>query len=117
MSCDVNKLFSSLHLLENLTSAQGSSLNLPLPLALSLPNHPPPQPPPPLTPGEKQHGLIRYLLSPYPILSPVLGYSDVASIESCKQDQSDLWEEMGGKVWEEEPSEAHKSLTADELTK
>ncbi|KIS00878.1 hypothetical protein L804_02301 [Cryptococcus deuterogattii 2001/935-1] len=107
----------SLHLLENLTSAQGSSLNLPLPLALSLPNHPPPQPPPPLTPGEKQHGLIRYLLSPYPILSTVLGYSDVASIESCKQGQSDLWEEMGGKVWEEEPSEAHKSLTADELTK
>ncbi|KIY34418.1 hypothetical protein I305_03200 [Cryptococcus gattii E566] len=114
---NASAIADSLHLLENLTSAQGSSVTLPLPLALSLPNHPPPQPPPPLTPSEKQHGLIRYLLSPYPVLIPVLGYSDVASIESCKQGQSDLWEEMGGKVWEEEPSEAHKSMKADELTK
>lgn len=114
---NASAIADSLHLLANLRSTQNLSLNLPLPLPLSLPNHPPPQPPPFLTPGEKQHDLIRYLLSPYPILTPVLGYSDVASIESCKRGESDLWEEMGGKVWEEEPSEVHKSLEADELTK
>ncbi|OXG21701.1 hypothetical protein C366_01384 [Cryptococcus neoformans Tu401-1] len=112
---NASAIADSLHLLTNLRSTQNSSLNLPPPT--SLPNHPPPQPPPLLTPGEQQHDLIRYLLSPYPILTSVLGYSDVASIESCKRGESDLWEEMGGKVWEEGPSEAHKSLAADELTK
>ncbi|OXB38805.1 hypothetical protein J007_01408 [Cryptococcus neoformans] len=112
---NASAIADSLHLLTNLRSTQNSSLNLPPPT--SLPNHPPPQPPPLLTPGEQQHDLIRYLLSPYPVLTSVLGYSDVASIESCKRGESDLWEEMGGKVWEEGPSEAHKSLAADELTK
>nr|XP_031861170.1 uncharacterized protein CI109_003531 [Kwoniella shandongensis]KAA5528242.1 hypothetical protein CI109_003531 [Kwoniella shandongensis] len=62
------------------------------------------------TPAERQNGLVRFLLFPHPVTTLELGYTDLASIEGCKLGDGDIWEEVDGKVWAEEPSEAHLSL-------
>nr|ODN87851.1 hypothetical protein L203_03053 [Cryptococcus depauperatus CBS 7841] len=67
----------------------------------------------PLTSREKQQNLIQYMLSPYSVQTYELGYTDWGSIELCKRGESDLWEEMDGYVWDEEPTEAHKSIDED----
>ncbi|WVQ78529.1 hypothetical protein IAT38_000615 [Cryptococcus sp. DSM 104549] len=92
-----------LQLLSQITASQYPSLpaSIPLPFQHS---------PPPQTPEEKQKALIRYILSPYPVLTNQYGYTDLASIDGCKRGTSDLWEEQGGAVWDEPPSEAHLGM-------
>ncbi|ODN83388.1 hypothetical protein L202_01532 [Cryptococcus amylolentus CBS 6039] len=69
------------------------------------------------SPSEKQQRLFRYLFSAHPVLSGELGYTDTSSIEQCARCESDLWDEMGGMVWEEGPSAAHASMDDDALDK
>ncbi|WVQ71867.1 hypothetical protein IAR50_001409 [Cryptococcus sp. DSM 104548] len=69
------------------------------------------------TPSEKQQRLFQYLFSAHPVISDELGYTDTDSIEQCARGESDLWDEMGGLVWEEGPSAAHASMDDDTLDK
>lgn len=39
------------------------------------------------------------------------GYGDIPSVEQRQAGSSDLWEEQGGDVWNQEPTEVHAGLT------
>ena len=73
--------------------------------------HHPARPPSDLRPSEKQANLVRYMLSPTAMTHHHLGYSDLSSMEGCDAGLTDIWEEQGGRVWAEDPSEAHAELT------
>lgn len=73
--------------------------------------HNPARPPSDLRPSEKQANLVRYMLSPTAVTHHHLGYSDLSSIEGCEAGITDIWEEQGGRVWSDDPSEAHAGLT------
>lgn len=64
-----------------------------------------------LRPSEKQANCYRYLLAPNPVTHNLLGYSDLSSLEMSEGPHCDLWEEQGGRVWKEDPTEAHAGLT------
>jgi hypothetical protein len=64
---------------------------------------------------QKQQELLRYLLAAEPVLNSEWGYTDVSSIQLCKAGQSDLWEEAGGQVWDEPPTQTHLGLTDNQI--
>lgn len=68
------------------------------------------------TPLSKQNDLLRYLFSPEPVLDLQYGYNDLSSMRQCEMGESDLWEEMGGKVWTEAPGATIASLDQDAMT-
>lgn len=65
--------------------------------------------------SSKQANLLRYLFAPEPVLDLRYGYNDSTSIQLCDTGESDLWEEMGGDVWTEEPSSAHLGTDQDAI--
>lgn len=66
--------------------------------------------------SQKQTNLLRYLFAAEPVLDQRYGYTDLSSIHQCDAGESDLWEEMGGRVWTEAPTPAHLALDADAMT-
>ena len=64
-----------------------------------------------LLPSERKDQLVKYMMSPYPVAHYDWRYSDISSMEQAQSGYSDLWEEDGGKVWNEIPSQAHSSLS------
>ncbi|KAL7424222.1 hypothetical protein Q5752_001808 [Cryptotrichosporon argae] len=58
---------------------------------------------------EKQDDLLRYLFCPTPVTSAGL-WSDAAAMGLARDGQSDLWEEMDGRVWDEPASVAQLAL-------
>ncbi|EIW70020.1 hypothetical protein TREMEDRAFT_30253, partial [Tremella mesenterica DSM 1558] len=87
----------SLHLLANLAPSK------PPTLATTLPHQRPP--------SVQQSDLLKYLFSPTAVHHHDWQYTDLDSLRVCDQRESDLWEEMGGHVWVEQPSQAHLKLT------
>jgi hypothetical protein len=57
-----------------------------------------------------QTDMLRYLFSPVPVLHQEWRYSDVWCMEQTRAGACDIWEEAGGRVWEEAPSAAHLSF-------
>ncbi|ORX33743.1 hypothetical protein BD324DRAFT_638421 [Kockovaella imperatae] len=72
----------------------------------------------PLTkrPSERRDNLLRYLFSPTPITHYDFGYTDISSVEQCASGTSDLWEEDGGRLWAEAPSQAHSNVSEADVT-
>lgn len=63
----------------------------------------------------KQNDLLRYLFAPEAVADSRYGYNDLSSIWQCDAGESDLWEEMGGRVWSEPPSGAIANLDQDAI--
>ena len=68
-----------------------------------------------LSASEKQANLLRYMFCPEAVEDLRWGYNDVQDIELCASGNSDLWESQGGRVYQEEPSEAHLSIPDEGL--
>ncbi|WWD09924.1 hypothetical protein V865_008054 [Kwoniella europaea PYCC6329] len=112
-----NNSMESLHIPSQLSSVQA--------IPSSLPEQPPfnlfpiklysTEMPLPVTSEASQQAMLRYLFSPAAITTSEHGYDDLSSISLCREGQSDLWEEQDGKVWYEEPSDAHKSLNEESM--
>lgn len=56
--------------------------------------------------------MLRYLFCPTPVLHHDWRYSDVGTIENARGGACDLWEEQGGLIWDEAPTNAHLALWA-----
>ena len=67
-------------------------------------------------PSERQANLIKYLFSPTPVMHHDFGYSDISSVEQCQAGLADLWEEQGGDVWVEPPTEMHAIMTVPQMS-
>jgi hypothetical protein len=63
-------------------------------------------------PAARQADLLRYLFCPVPVLHQEWRYSDVWGMEQARAGACDLWEEAGGKLWDEAPSAAHLAFWA-----
>ncbi|KAK4687045.1 hypothetical protein P7C73_g3078, partial [Tremellales sp. Uapishka_1] len=106
--------------LERSTSSQASLrrlapavLHISPPSAISASSHDPSGSPTTFTLADKQARLLAYLFSPRPVTDHRLEYNDNTSIRLCTQGLSDTYEEDGGIIWHEEPSQAHLSLVED----
>ncbi|WVQ98940.1 hypothetical protein IAU59_006072 [Kwoniella sp. CBS 9459] len=62
------------------------------------------------TASERQQKLLQYLFAPHPITSMTYEYTDLSSIKCCQEGNYDLFEEDKGRIWIEQPSEAHSAL-------
>ena len=73
------------------------------------------RPPHDLSASDKQHNLLRFLFCPEAVQDLRWGYNDLQDAELCAAGNSDLWESLGGRVYQEAPSEAHLSIPDEGL--
>ncbi|OCF45377.1 hypothetical protein I317_00622 [Kwoniella heveanensis CBS 569] len=68
------------------------------------------------TAGERQHNLLQYLFATHPVTTMMYDYTDLSSIRCCREGNDDLFEEDKGRIWAEEPSEAHSALDDEAIS-